>query len=144
LYIEADPSKGQKPPTNPIKVPHGTKVNLVLLEGIDAKPKFIPKLNCRKFSEAEFAVMGSKFVMGTIHATGEIPDTLSAWVWKQRPMPNSRATMGTGIDLWLMSEKPQGCIDEELEAIREAARQDSIKKAERDNPTLPTVPTGTE
>ena len=134
LYIEADPSKGQKPPKEAKKVPHGTTVNLVLLEGIDAKPKFIPKLNCRRFSEAEFAVMGSKFVMGTLHATGEIPDTLNAWVWKQRPIPFEQATMGTGIDLWIMSEKPQGCIDEELEAKKEQARQDSIKKAREGNP----------
>ncbi len=134
LYVEADPSKGQQPPTEPKKIPHGAKVNLVLLEGIDASPKYIPKLSCSRYSEAEFAIMGSKFVMGTIHATGQISDTLSAWIWKQSPAPSSRATMGTGVDIWIMSEKPQGCIDEELEAIQKAAQKDSIKKAAEANP----------
>lgn len=129
VFIEADPSKGQVPPDEPVKIPHGTVIDLVLLEGIDAEPKYIPKLSCRRFSEAEFAITGSKFVMGTTHYTGTVSDTLAAWVWKQRPAAHSRATMGTGVDIWLMSDKPQGCIDEELEAEREKIRQDSIKNA---------------
>jgi len=133
LFVEADPSKGQKPPTEAKKVPHGSRVDLVLLEGIDAEPKYIHKLSCRRYGEAEFAIKGSQFVMGTVHYTGNILDTLDAWVWKQSPAPGNQATMGTGIDLWLISEKPQGCIDEELEAAREAARQDSIRKAQQNN-----------
>lgn len=134
VFIEANPEKGQIPPSEPVKIPHGTTIDLVLWEGIDSEPKYIPKLNCRRYSEAEFAITGSKFLLGDMHYTGTISDTLSAWVWKQSPAPHSRATMGTGIDLWLMSEKPQGCIDEELEAQREAARQDSIKRLGEMNP----------
>ena len=131
LFIEADPTKGQIPPSEPVKIPHGSTIDLVLWEGIDSEPKYIPKLSWRRYSEAEFAITGSKFLIGDIKYTGTISDTLAAWVWKQSPAPSSRATMGTGIDLWLMADKPQGCIDEELEAMREAARQDSLKKIEQ-------------
>lgn len=113
LFIEADPSAGEKPPIEPKKIPQNAVVDLVLLEGVDALPKYIPGLVCGTFDEAEFAIKGSQFNMGTIHTSGTIVDTLSAWVWKQSPSPGAIATMGSGIDIWLSSDFPEGCIEEE-------------------------------
>ncbi|BDS13171.1 PASTA domain-containing protein [Aureispira anguillae] len=113
LFIEADPRAGEKPPKEPKKIPQNAVVDLVLLEGIDALPKYIPNLICDTYGAAEFAVKGSQFNMGTIHLQGNITDTLAAWVWKQSPPAGASATMGSGIDLWLMNEFPPGCEEED-------------------------------
>ena len=111
IFIEADFSKGDKPPTAPQKVPHGSLVDLVLLEGIDATAKRIPRLVCNRVDEAEFILMGSQFIRGTIHCNQVINDTMSAWIWKQSPTPGEESTQGTGIDIWIMSDEPTGCLD---------------------------------
>jgi hypothetical protein len=113
LFIEADPNAGEKPPTEPKKIPQNAVVDLVLLEGVDALPQFTPELICGTFDEAEFTVKGSQFNMGTIFTKGIISDTLSTWVYRQSPSPGVIATMGAGIDLWLMQEFPEGCHEEE-------------------------------
>jgi|GEM_PF-3594084 len=113
LFIEANPAAGERPPVDPKKVPQGSVVDLVLLEGVDALPKYIPELICSTYDAAEFTIKGSQFNLGTIHTQGEIIDTLSAWIYRQSPMPGSIATMGTGVDIWLTSEFPAGCEEEE-------------------------------
>jgi len=113
LFIEADPNAGERPPTEPKKIPQNAVVDLVLLEGVDALPQFTPELICGSYDEAEFTVKGSQFNMGTIFTKGTISDTLSAWVYRQSPSPGVVATMGAGIDLWLMQEFPEGCKEEE-------------------------------
>lgn len=113
LFIEANPAAGERPPVDPKKIPQGATVDLVLLEGVDALPKYIPELICSTYDAAEFTIKGSQFNLGTIHTKGEIIDTLSAWIYRQSPMPGSIATMGTGVDIWLTSEFPAGCEEEE-------------------------------
>lgn len=113
IFVEADPRAGQKPPTEPKKIAQNSVVDLVILEGVDALPKYIPNLICDTYGAAEFTVKGSQFNMGTIHTQGTIVDTLAAWVWKQSPSSGTQASMGSGIDLWLMSEFPPGCEEEE-------------------------------
>lgn len=114
LFVEADPTSGERPPTEPKKIPQNAVVDLVLLEGIDALPKYVPNLICDTYGAAEFAIKGSQFNMGSIYLQGNITDTLAAWVWKQSPPAGSNASMGSGIDLWLMSEYPAGCAEEDL------------------------------
>lgn len=113
LFVEADPRAGERPPTEPKKIPQNSKVDLVLLEGVDALPKYIPNLICDTYGAAEFTIKGSQFNLGTIHTQGNIIDTLAAWVWKQSPSAGVQATMGSGIDLWLMNEFPPGCEEED-------------------------------
>ena len=117
LFVEADPNAGQKPPTEPKKVPQNAVVDLVLLEGVDALPKYIPKLICDTYDAAEFTIKGSQFNLGTVHTNGPIADTLSAWIYRQDPLPGTIATMGSGIDIWIMNEYPEGCKEEEEEAL---------------------------
>ncbi|WMX13916.1 PASTA domain-containing protein [Aureispira sp. CCB-E] len=113
LFIEADPNAGEKPPTEPKKIPQNAVVDLVLLEGVDALPQYIPNLICDTYGVAEFTIKGSQFNLGTVHIQGVVNDTLAAWVWKQSPSAGENATMGSGIDLWLMSEFPEGCKEED-------------------------------
>lgn len=113
LFLEADPNAGERPPTEPKKVPQNSVVDLVLLEGVDALPQYIPNLICDTYGVAEFTIKGSQFNLGTVHIQGVVNDTLAAWVWKQSPSAGKNATMGSGIDVWLMSEFPEGCKEED-------------------------------
>jgi eukaryotic-like serine/threonine-protein kinase len=113
LFIEANPNAGEKPPEKPQKIPQNSVIDLVLIEGVDGMPKFVPDLICDRYDAAEFAIKGMKFNLGEIHTQGSITDTLSAWVYSQRPNPGVVASMGSGIDLWLMSDYPEGCDDKE-------------------------------
>lgn len=113
LFIEADPNAGQKPPTEPKKIPQNAVVDLVLLEGVDALPQYVPNLICDTYGVAEFTIKGSQFNLGRVHIQGVVNDTLAAWVWKQSPSAGKKTSMGSGIDVWLMSEFPEGCKEEE-------------------------------
>ncbi len=114
LYVEVNPTKGESKPTDGRPVPQGAVVDLVLLEGMDALPQRVPELLCQKYGAAEFAIKGSQFNLGRIHLDGNIVDTLDAWVWKQDPSANARVGMGSGIEVWLTSEYPEGCREEIL------------------------------
>lgn len=119
LFIEADPNAGQRPPTEPKKIPQNSVIDLVLLEGVDALPQYIPNLICDTYGVAEFTIKGSQFNLGSVHIQGVVNDTLAAWVWKQSPSAGKNATMGSGIDVWLMSEFPEGCKEEDPLLIEE-------------------------
>lgn len=105
LFKEADPSKGEKRPTDPNPVPKGSVIDFVLYEGVDAAPKTVPALPCLTYAEAEVVIKSSQFNVGTLRASDPIVDTLKAYVWKQSPEAYSVASLGTGIDLWLTKEE---------------------------------------
>lgn len=113
LFVEAKANTGEKPPTKPKKVKQNAVIDLVLLKGEGANPKFIPDLMCDNYDAAEFAIKTSQFNLGTIHTTGPITDTLSAWIYNQHPTPGDIASMGRGIDLWLVQDFPEACKEEE-------------------------------
>lgn len=106
VFKEADPSRGEKIPTDPYPVPKGTVVDLVLFEGIDAAPRTVPMVQCLQYGDAEFAIKTSQFNVGDIHINGVIPDTIKGWVWKQSPAPGTVASAGTGISVWLIPDAP--------------------------------------
>lgn len=114
LFVEADPTKGEKKPEEGRPVPQGAVVDLVVLEGIDSSPKKVPDLLCGSYGAAEFAIKGSQFNMGQVHYSGSIIDTLNAWVWKQSPSANANANLGSGVDIWITAEYPEGCEEEIL------------------------------
>lgn len=109
LFIEANAKTGEKPPTEPKKVKQNATIDLVLLKGEGANPKFIPDLMCDNFDAAEFAIKTSQFNLGNINTAGPITDSLSAWIYNQSPAPGEIASMGRGIDLWLVQEYPEAC-----------------------------------
>ena len=109
LFREMHPSRGERPPTEPVIVPKGSKIDLVLYKGIDASPKYIPSLQCLTYGEAEFKIRGNGFVLGGINTVGPITDTVNAFVWKQRPPLGGQASLGTPIKVWLVNELPEAC-----------------------------------
>ena len=124
LFIEANARSGEKPPTEPKKVKQNAVIDLVLLKGEGANPKFIPDLMCDNYDAAEFTIKTSQFNLGTINTSGPITDTLSAWIYNQNPAPGEIASMGRGIDLWLVQEFPEACKEtDEIKNIPEKIQQ---------------------
>ena len=112
LFREADPSRGEKRPTQPQKVPQGTVIDLVLYKGNDAEAKEVPDLVCKTFGKAEGIIKMNKFLVGQIHLDAGITDTLKAYVRQQDPPSYMLTPMGSGISLWLTPNKPKACEDE--------------------------------
>lgn len=114
LFIEANPSKGETPPTEPQRIPRGTTIDLYLYRGEDAELKMVPKVQCLSYQAALFVIKGSEYHLGNVSLNNSVgTDTLAAYVWRQSPPPGSRASMGSGIDIWLTREQPDACNEEE-------------------------------
>lgn len=109
IFKEADPSKGERRPKQPYQLKQGDKVDLELYKGKDSGKKLVPDLSCKTFSEAEFIIKGNAFYLGTVSYGPNIIDTMNAYVVRQSPSAASRASMGAGIDIWLLAEKPEVC-----------------------------------
>lgn len=116
LFKEADPTKGIRPPTQAIPVPQGTVIDLVLYKGEDADLKPVPDWVCLPYSAAELGIAGNGFMKGDIILEPGITDTVSAFVYRQEPMPNSFFNLGTGVTLWLAKELPAACKEKDLNA----------------------------
>ena len=116
LFIEANPSKGETPPSEPQRIPRGTTINLHLYRGEDAELKVVPKVQCLTYQAALFVIKGSEYHKGNVVLDNSVgTDTLGAYVWRQSPPPISRASMGSGIDIWLTKEQPEACREPEDE-----------------------------
>jgi beta-lactam-binding protein with PASTA domain len=114
VFLEANPAKGEKPPTAPQRIPRGSTLNLKLYQGEDAELKRVPSLVCRTYNEAKFMIKGSEYYIGGVKLDPTVgADTTSAIVYKQSPRPGERASMGTGIKIWLTKEMPNGCLDDD-------------------------------
>ncbi len=114
IFLEADPSKGEKPPTAAQRIPRGSTIDLKLYKGEDAELKRIPSLVCRTYEEAKFMIAGGEYYIGGVKLDESVgADTSAAVVWRQSPRAGSRASMGTGIKIWLTRDTPDGCKEEE-------------------------------
>lgn len=114
LFLEANPAKGEKPPSMPQRIPRGSTIDLKLYKGEDAELKRIPSLICRTYNEAQFMIKGGEYYIGGVRVDASVgTDTTVAYVWKQSPRAGSRASMGTGIKIWLTKDAPEGCLGEE-------------------------------
>lgn len=110
LFKEVNGNKGEKPPKDAQQIPRGSTVNLVLYQGNEAEPKPVPNMICASYEEAMLLIMGNEFYLGTVHVDPSVKkDTLAAFVVKQSPRPSETASMGTGIEIWLDSKRPEEC-----------------------------------
>jgi beta-lactam-binding protein with PASTA domain len=110
LFKEVDGNKGEKVPTDAQQIPRGSTVNLVLYQGDEAEPKAVPNMICASYEEAMLLIMGNEFYIGTVHVDPSVKkDTLAAFVVKQSPRPSETASMGTSIEIWLDSKRPEEC-----------------------------------
>lgn len=89
------------------KIPKGSKVNLVLGDGMGAQNVDIPNLVGLTLSEAMFSIKGASLNLGIITYQGEISDTVSAVIVAQNPSVKDsvvKAIMGTKINLILSNK----------------------------------------
>jgi len=112
LFKEADPSKGERKPTDAQPIPRGAVVDLEVYKGEGAEMKAIPNLICGTYEEATFKITGNEYYIGNITLDPSVGrDTGRAVIVRQSPRPGSRAGMGTSIDIWLDMERPKECDD---------------------------------
>ena len=89
------------------KIPKGSKLDLVLGDGLGASEVDIPNLVGLNISEARIALMGSSLVLGNITYEGTITDSTSIKILKQFPALSdsvSKVSIGTPIDVVLSNE----------------------------------------
>ncbi len=92
-----------------VKVPQGSTVQAVVTTRGGGRVK-IPNLVCKKYSEAEFLVHGSKLSLGTVVKDGTVNNLDNAYVWKQSPAYDIGRTLGVGtaIDIYV-TRRPNNC-----------------------------------
>jgi beta-lactam-binding protein with PASTA domain len=94
------------------KIKMGTRVDLVIGAGIGDEVLLVPKLVGMTYEEARALLDAQGIILGAPVFNADIRDSANAFVYKQRPSPNTedgkRLTMRAGqmIDIWLQVDKP--------------------------------------
>ena len=89
------------------EIPKGSKVNLVLGDGMGASEVDIPNLLGLNLNEARLSLLGSSLHLGNISYEGTIIDTIGARIVKQDPALSdslSKVTIGSRIDVVLSNQ----------------------------------------
>lgn len=98
--------KGQDLKANE-QLPKGSKINLVLGDGMGASEVDIPNLLGLNLNEARLSLLGSSLQLGTVTYEGTIIDTVAARIIKQLPAQTdslSKVTIGSSIDIVLSNQ----------------------------------------
>ena len=110
---------GENKPLRPgSKIPKGSKVDLILGNGLGDTRITIPDLRGLTYIEAISLIQLKELSVGTIIASGTITDTIEAFVVKQYPEPDEERTVNLGsmVDIWISEEAPPMDIPNEDEA----------------------------
>jgi len=87
------------------EIPKGSRISLVLGNGMGDSEVLVPNVIGLTLDEATFSIKGSSLTIGAINYMGYITDSLSARVVSQTPMPDSlnmqKVSIGTAINLAL-------------------------------------------
>ncbi len=87
------------------EIPKGSRINLILGNGMGASEVLVPNVIGLTLSEARFAILGSSLTLGTVNYMGYVTDSLSARVVSQTPPADSLQTemvsVGTAVNLAL-------------------------------------------
>ncbi|TAH05124.1 MAG: PASTA domain-containing protein [Sphingobacteriales bacterium] len=89
------------------KIPKGSRINLVLGDGMGAEQVEVPNLVGLTLSEAMFSIKGASLNLGMVTYEGEVQDTLSAVIVSQNPGVKDslvKTIMGTKINLVLSNK----------------------------------------
>ncbi|WP_304067957.1 PASTA domain-containing protein [Pedobacter glucosidilyticus] len=89
------------------KIPKGSKIDLVLGDGMGASEIEVPDLRGLTLSEARFSLKGSSLTLGDILYEGNVSDTANAIVISQTPSVQDsviKVSIGTRINLVLSSQ----------------------------------------
>jgi beta-lactam-binding protein with PASTA domain len=94
------------------KIQMGTKIDLVLADGIGSQKFPVPSLIGKTYSEAKAILSEMKLDFGVVIAPG-VTDTLNGFIWKQSPerYDDDRKlrfiSSGQLMDVWLQTERPE-------------------------------------
>lgn len=91
------------------EVPKGSRINLVLGDGLGASEVDIPNLMGLTLTETQFTLKGSSLTLGAVSYFGNVTDTLNAKVVKQLPAISdtlNKVSIGTRIDVVLSNDPP--------------------------------------
>jgi beta-lactam-binding protein with PASTA domain len=104
--------KSLKPGT---KITKGSKVDLVLGNGLGDTRISIPDLRGLTYLEAVSLIQLKELSVGTVIATGTITDTLEAFVYKQVPAADADRTVNLGsmVDIWITQDRKFAGEEEE-------------------------------
>lgn len=87
------------------ELPKGSRISLVLGNGMGDSEVLIPNVIGLTLEEAIFSLKGSSLSLGAVNYMGYITDSLSARVVSQTPMPDSlnvqKVSIGTAVNLAL-------------------------------------------
>src|SRR5690606_4814362 len=87
------------------QIPKGSRISLVLGNGMGDSEVLVPNVIGLTLDEAIFSIKGSSLSVGAVNYMGYITDTLSAHVVSQTPMPDSlntrKVSIGTSINIAL-------------------------------------------
>lgn len=87
------------------EIPKGSRITLVLGNGMGDSEVLVPNVIGLTLDEALFSIKGSSLSLGAVNYMGYITDSLNARVVSQTPMPDSlntqKVSIGTAINLAL-------------------------------------------
>lgn len=87
------------------EIPKGSRINLVLGNGMGDSEVLVPNVVGLTLNEARFSILGSSLTVGTVNYMGYITDSLTARVISQNPPADSlqmqKVSVGTAINLAL-------------------------------------------
>lgn len=89
------------------KIPKGSKIDLILGDGMGASEIEVPDFRGLTLSEAKFSIKGSSLTLGEVYYEGIITDSASAVVISQLPSVQDsvvKVSIGTRVNLVLSNE----------------------------------------
>ncbi len=96
-------NRGEKIPAG-TQIEKGTRIDLVLGDGLNEDKSEIPMIISFKLNEAKQVLKESLLNIGTVKYDGSViskSDTINAFIYKQFPEPREKADKGTYIDVWM-------------------------------------------
>jgi beta-lactam-binding protein with PASTA domain len=90
----------------------GTEIDFVLGSGVGNEEFSVPNLVGETYGRAKALLEGNGLVVGVVVPSGEIEDTLRAFIYRQSPerlnddKKIQKIRTGQTIDLWIQAEKP--------------------------------------
>lgn len=93
-------------------IPEGSKITLVLGDGVGNVPNPVPNLVGLTYQQALDLLSGSSLVPGVVLTSGTLTDTMNAFIFKQNPPPLNPGGQpnlirsGESIDMWLSQTNP--------------------------------------
>jgi beta-lactam-binding protein with PASTA domain len=86
------------------KLPKGSGIVLILGDGGKSGPVEVPSLLGKSLDEAKFILAGNSLNLGAVITNPDVSDSLSAIIFKQRPLAGEKISKGSAIDIFLRNQ----------------------------------------